>query len=348
MAGLRGVCIGAGYFSQYHFDAWRRLAGVEMVAVCDADPARAVDAAARLGVGHWFTDVSSMLDEVRPDFIDVITPPGTHRSICRAAGSRGVHVICQKPLATTFEEAAAIVAGAHRDGVRLMVHENFRFQPWHRHIRRMLDEGAIGEALHTITFRCRLGDGWGSDAYRARQPYFRDYPRLFMFETGVHFIDTFRFLAGEISRVTAWHRRLNPVIAGEDCVHAVLQLEGGAIAVLDGNRYNDPPCPAADARYTFGQLQLEGDGGTIRLDYDGSLTWQRLGASPVAVDYPHDRRGFAGDSCYHTQRHFLDRMRDGRPFETSGDDYLRTLAVVEACYRSAQTGASILVENPSP
>ena len=84
-----------------------------------------------------------------------------------------------------------------------------------------------------------MGDGWGENAYIPRQPYFRDYPRLLVFENGIHFIDTYRFLAGEISRVTAWLRRLNPVIKGEDCALIVFEFAGGALGEWDANRYNE-------------------------------------------------------------------------------------------------------------
>ena len=84
-----------------------------------------------------------------------------------------------------------------------------------------------------------MGDGWGENAYIPRQPYFREYPRLLVFENGVHFIDTYRYLAGEISRVTAWHRRLNPVIKGEDCALVVFEFANGALGEWDANRYNE-------------------------------------------------------------------------------------------------------------
>ncbi len=70
--------------------------------------------------------------------------------------------------------------------------------------------------LHTITFRNRAGDGWGEDAYLARQPYFQTMERFLLYEAGIHTIDTFRYLAGEVNRVWCMLRKLNPVIAGED------------------------------------------------------------------------------------------------------------------------------------
>jgi predicted dehydrogenase len=332
MATLRGIGIGAGYFSSFHYEAWARIAEVEITAVCDADATRADAARERFGLARRYTDFREALDRERPEFVDIITPPASHLEIVAEAARRGVHVICQKPLAPSFDEACRMVEACAAAGVRLMVHENFRFQPWHREIRRLLDDGAIGDRLHSLTFRSRPGDGWGDDAYLGRQPYFRTMPRLLIHETGVHFIDTFRYLAGEVVRATALLRRLNPAIAGEDCGLMILEFAGGALGVWDANRYNESN--GDDPRYTFGEFLVEADRGSIRLAPDGTLTVQKLGGRELRHDYIQERRGFAGDCVHATQQHFAQRLVDGRPFETEGSAYLRTLAVVEAVYES--------------
>jgi len=335
MKRLRGACIGAGYFSRFHYDAWRRIPEVEIAACCDLDEERRRGTTAGFGIPRHYADYREMLERERPDFVDVITPPATHLEICAEAARRGIPIICQKPLATNYADARQIVATAEHAGVRFMVHENFRFQPWHREIKRLLDAGAIGDRLHSLAFRTRMGDGWGPNAYLPRQPYFHSQPRLLVHETGVHFIDTFRYLAGEITCVTAWLRRLNPAIQGEDCVLLVFEFASGAIGHWDANRYNEPNCPLPDARYTFGEFLIEGSAGSIRLYIDGRITVRNLGGSEKDIAYPHERRGFAGDCCYFTQRHFVERLLAGQPFETSGAEYLKTLAVEEAVYRSA-------------
>lgn len=340
---IRGVAIGAGYFSHFQYEAWSRIPEVEFVAFSNRDPEKAKLVEEKFGPLKLYSDWREMLDREKPDFVDIITPPASHREMCAEAGRRGIHIVCQKPLAPTLADAREIVAQAARDGVRFMVHENFRFQPWHREIRRQLAGGAIGAKLHSLTFRSRMGDGWGDSAYNPRQPYFRDYPQLLVYETGVHFIDTFRSLAGEITRVTAWLRRLNPVIKGEDCGLLVFEFANGALGQWDANRYNEPPA-GIDARYTFGEFLLEGDAGSLRLDPNGRLTLQKLGGPETEVSYAHERRGFAGDCVYATQRHFIDRLLDGGAFETSGPDYLKTLSVQDAVYRAAASGQPTTVD----
>ena len=336
---LRGVGVGAGYFSRFQYDAWRRLPGAEIVAVADLDAGKARAAAAEFGIPRTYTDVGAMLAAERPDFVDVITPPETHHALCVEAARHDAHVICQKPLAPTYAEAERLVAEVAATGVRFMVHENWRWQPWYREIKRLLDDGTLGEPF-ALTFRMRTGDGHGDDAYLARQPYFRDYPRLLLYETGVHFVDTFRYLLGEVETVYARLRRLNPVIAGEDAGHVVFGFAGGATAVYDANRYNEPETDD-DPRYTFGTLRLDAANGHLRLHTDGRITVKLLDQPAYPHRYDPPRRGMAGDSCLALQRHFVESVRAGTPFESEGPDYLRTLRVVEACYTSAASGEAV-------
>ncbi|MCA9145311.1 MAG: cyclase family protein [Planctomycetaceae bacterium] len=345
MTKLKAVAIGAGYFSQFHFDGWQRIPEVELLAICDTDISRAEAAMQKYGIPRHYSDVATMLDKEQPDFVDIITRPDTHDKLCQLAFDRGIHVICQKPLAPTYEQSQKIVEQANVASVRFMVHENFRFQPWYREIRRLIDLGEIGDKLHGLSFRARPGDGWGDDAYLARQPYFREMERLLIYETGVHFIDTFRFLAGEVDEVYAVLSRHNAVIQGEDAALVTFQFASGATGVWDANRYNEGT--DRDPRYTFGQMLVDGNGGSIRLYGDGRLTIQKLGGEEMPHEYLHERRGFAGDCAYLTQRHFVDGLIANTPFETDGNEYLKTLKIQEAIYESSKRHQAIKLGSPS-
>jgi predicted dehydrogenase len=342
---LRGVVIGAGYFSRFQYEAWQRIPEVAIVALANRDVAKAREAATRHGIprAYAWSELAAMLDAEKPDFVDIITPPETHLEAVRLAAARGIAIICQKPLAPTWDESVAVVDTARRAGVRFMVHENFRWQPWYREMRRQLDAGTLGE-LFSLTVRMRMGDGWQEDAYLARQPFFRTYPRLFVYETGVHFLDTFRYLGGEITSVHARLQKRNPAIKGEDAAQIICGFATGATAILDASRYNESD--ATDARYTFGTVRLDGSKGHLELDLEGNLTLKLLGQPSRRLDYPHTRDGFAGDCVYAIQRHFVDRMRDGAPFESTGEDYLKSTALMEACYRSHATGQVISLPAP--
>ncbi|WP_373512749.1 Gfo/Idh/MocA family protein, partial [Persicitalea sp.] len=331
---LKGVCVGAGYFAKFHYEAWQRIPSVGITAVADTDIEAAKAVASKFGIPKTYPDFAEMLRAEKPDFVDVITPPATHLIFCKIAADLGVNIIVQKPLAPTLSEAEELVEYCAKMGVRLMVHENFRFQPWHREIKKLLNEQAIGK-LSNLNFRMRMGDGWQPDAYLARQPYFRTMPQLLIYETGIHFIDTFRFLAGEVESVFAQLKKLNPDIAGEDAGTVFFNFESGANGIYDANRYNESNF--LNARYTFGDFLVEGGGGSIRLYNDGKLTIQKLGETEKTHVYQHENRNFSGDCVFFTQGHFVASLINNLPFETSGEAYLKNIRVQEAIYASSAT-----------
>jgi predicted dehydrogenase len=328
---IKVATIGTGYFSQYHYDAWSRIPGVTLEAVCTRrNEQKLQEIAQRYGARRTYLDAARMLDEVKPDLVDIITTPETHLQFVALAAERGIPAICQKPLAPTLEEAQRLVATAERAGSLLVAHENWRFKPWFREIRRLLDAGRIG-VVHSIAFRMRPGDGQGADAYLARQPYFRQMPRFLIHETGIHMVDVFRFLVGEVTGVFARLRRLNPHIAGEDAGYVVFDFST-ATGILDGNRLAD--FPARNPRLTMGTLLVEGLLGTIRLDGEGELWVKPHGDDETPHSYRWEDRGYSGDCVYALQAHVVAHLRDGTAVENTARDYLRNVEIEAAIYRS--------------
>lgn len=339
MAELKVAGIGAGYFSRFHYDAWSRLPGARLVAIADLDRAAAAARAEEAGAAATlYDDVAAMLAEARPDLVDVITPPSTHLAMIERAFAADVEtVICQKPFCGDLETAQRAVALAERLGRRLIVHENFRFQPWWREIKRQIDQGRLGQ-VRQVAFRLRPGDGQGPEAYLARQPYFQKMPRFLIHETGVHWIDTFLFLLGPPDAVFADLRRLNPHIAGEDAGHFLFVYDDGRRALFDGNRLVDHG--ASDRRRTMGEAWIDGDDAVLRLDGDGRL-WVRdhgtVDESEIAYDAP--ARGFGGDCVHALQAHVVAHLQTGAPLENAAERYLDVMRITDALYRSAETGA---------
>lgn len=331
-APLRVACAGAGYFSQFHLGSWTRMDKVALVGACDQDLAKA-----RATGLPAFTDIAEMLAQVRPDLLDIILPPTTHAAAIEAALAAGVRwIICQKPFCTDLAEAKASVAAAKAAGATVVVHENFRFQPWYRAIKSALDAGAIGQ-VHQVTFRLRPGDGQGPKAYLDRQPYFQQMPRFLVQETAVHWIDTFRFLLGNPTSVYADLRQLNPAIAGEDAGHILFTYPSGVRALFDGNRHLDHQ--ASNLRRTMGEALVEGTQGTLTLQGDGSVLKRSFGAAEEEILLPPDIwDGFGGDCVHALQSHVVSAILDGTPLENHAEDYLDVMAIAEKTYLSAETG----------
>ena len=319
---LRGAIAGCGYFGQIQLEAWRRMEGVEIVAACD--PRVEV---ARQCAPNAYADAEAMLDREKPDFIDIATRPDTHIALVQLAAERGIPVIVQKPLAPNWADSVALVRVARDAGVRLMPHENWRWQPWHREVKRRIGAGDIGAVFGYRMEMCQA-DGLGPAPY-PNQPYFREMPRLIVFESLIHPIDTARFLVGEIESVCARTSRRNPGIAGEDRALILMSHAGGADGVVEGHRYLNPEPPGM----AMGTSMVQGEKGRLTVLATGDvylnaeLVWRNTATA-----------GYKGDSVLATQRHFVDCLRSGAPFEMDGESYLRSVAAVEAAYRSAAEG----------
>lgn len=328
---LRGAIVGCGFFGQIHLEAWRRIPEAEIVAACDMDLSKAQQSAPMA-----FDDLERMLDTVQPGFLDIVTRPELHLSMLRIAAARGIPVICQKPLAPDWAECLEMVRIADRAGIPLMVHENWRWQPWYRVIAAEMGKGHLGAPV-TYTVRTRKRDGAGPEPYLL-QPYFRSMPRLLLFETLVHHIDTSRFLFGEISTIFARCRRVNPVIAGEDQVLMMLSHQSGLNGIIDGTRFLDlapdsPPLGDAFVEFEEGALRLAPNGDVLRTD----------GGRDTVVWKNDVTSGYRGDSVRATSQHFVRALAAGLPFETPARSYLVTVAAVEAAYRSQNSGAAVAV-----
>jgi predicted dehydrogenase len=326
----RGVLVGCGYFARIHMEAWNRLRdSASIEACCDIEQSKALAFGQEHGIERVYDDLRQMLEQEKPDFIDVVTRPDTHFEACAAAADLGIAVLCQKPLAPTLEAAVELVEYCEQRQVRLMANENWRWQAWYRELRKLLDSGIIGKPFY-FALRHRIADGIGPAPY-ARQPYFVTMPRLLLIETMIHFIDTARFLVGELQLRDALLRRVNPHVAGEDVVLLTFEGEHGLTGMIDGNRLS----AAEQEGPVMADMRIEGVDGVLSLHGDGRIWIRPVEGPPREHVYTLPAQGYRGDSVYNTLRHFLASLSTGAPFETSGRDYLVTTKLIFDAYNKA-------------
>ena len=168
--------------------------------------------------------------------------------------------------------------------------------------------------------------------------------RLMIHETGVHFVDLFGWLFGEVTKVYADLRRLNPAIAGEDAGLLVLNHASGAQSVLDGNRLSDHATD--NPRRTMGEMLIEGEKGSLRLDGFGQLWFRAFGQGeevsvPLVADV--DEGSFGGGCVAALIQHVVAAARGDGRLENRAREYLSVLRVSEAAYRSASSGKKIVL-----
>jgi D-apiose dehydrogenase len=340
---IRVAIIGAGYVSPYHLRGWQRHQNIEIVALCDIDHAQAEAISRQFGISKVYVRFEEMLDTEKPDVVDICTPAATHPLQVRAAAVRGIHVLCQKPLADGLEAARELATITESAGVRLMVHENFRFRIWYRELKRQLDSGIIGRPYY-----CRSDARIGGTVTTAlspdrpwilkHHPHYAEVKNYLILESMIHQLDVCRYLFGDAHRIYARARRISPFIKGEDIATLIVDFDN-MHAVVERNyaaRGHLPPPIVTE------KVVVEGEKGSIFIDPNGSMR--------VEVDIPGDRQTIAPEygiqnaypeSFAATIQHFVECLRSGTPFETGPEDNLKTLALTFAAYESLKTGQAI-------
>ncbi|WP_379160932.1 Gfo/Idh/MocA family protein [Paenibacillus sp. sgz5001063] len=331
--------VGAGYWSDMHLKAWKRIPGVQIQGLCDLDTLKLQKKAEVYGLSadKLYVSLDDMLANADVDVIDLITAPDTHPELVSRAVQAGKHVMCQKPFARSVEEARYMVKASKAANVRLMVTENWRWlQPFQK-IKQMLDDGVAGN-LNTIRYI-------HTDYYSPRfapenelpQPFFREMPKMLFYEMGVHWYDTWRYLFGDPKRLYAETRRISPYIKGEDAGLITLGYDNymGLMDMSWATRQNLPEkltTPVLPKHQE--QLVIEGDKATVKLYSNGTISVIDNHGTEIKVS-ENNSLDFE-ESHYRLQSHFIHCLNTGEEFQTSGEDNIKTLELVFETYRSAK------------
>ena len=332
--------MGAGFWARFQLSAWREVPGVEIAALCDVERVKAEKMAHNLGIPRVFSDPLEMLQQVRPQLVDVITSPSTHADMVRLAASQRVPVVVQKPMALSLREAEELVATCRSAGVPFFVHENWRWQRPLRELQRVLAQGEIGQI-----FRARITMVSGFPVF-ANQPYLKDLPQFLLADMGVHILDVARLLFGEAESVYSQTCRVHEDIRGEDVATVLLRTRAGATVVCEmgyaGNALERDRFPET---YVF----VEGAQGSAELAPDFWIRVTTTGGT-VARRCPPPRYAWA-DPAYDVvhasmpacHENVARAVRGEGAAETTGEDNVKTLRLVFGAYDSAATNQVVAI-----
>ncbi len=329
----RGGMIGAGAWSATQLTAWADVANARIVALADRHPERRAPVAERFGIPQQFDDAAAMLRFGGLDFVDVCTRPHSHAPLVRLAADSGLQVLCQKPFCTSLEEARETVAYCQRAGVRLMVNENFRWQAWYQKAHDLLTEGRLGRPFLAVMHqRNRLS----LPRFTHYQTYFKDMEKALIYEVGTHQLDVMRFLFGEPDSVYARTHRISPEFKGEDVEVIVLGYPTLTCVIHDSwASVVIPDMYRPEQRQWYPRLlEIDGTDATLRIAADGTIR--------LYTDDGHDHWTTPPDATHRSHvaalQHVVDCLESGAMFVTSGEETLKTMALVYACYCSAAEG----------
>jgi predicted dehydrogenase len=368
---LRIAIVGSGYIARVHSRVATALGG-EVVAVCG----RTLASAAAFGAGDAYDSLDRLLAEQKPDVVHICTPNNLHAQQATAAFGAGAHVLCEKPLATSSEDALRMIEAADKSGRVGRVMYNYRGYPLVATIRNRVRRGELGRLL-------RIGGCYLSEDVHAADKYVWHFtpgvvgPAFSLMDLGVHWLDLAEYVSGQrIGAVTAQfsthHRRRvwrgqpgeGPRPEGrettdggvmvdidvEDQADLVLRFEGGAAGSLT---------VSAVSVGNPNSIRLAIDGADLGIDWhqqepdfyferrpDGTLIRQRapddLAAGDTLTFLPKGHPQGYLDAFRNVMACAWRDMAEGTAHAPSFADGLRGLRLVEAAVRSAKEGRTVM------
>lgn len=371
---VRMGLLGCGFMGKCHTNAYKKIPYIypqagfapRLLVLCDQNHQIVEQEAARYGYEEFTTDWHEMIDDPRVDVVDNCGPDPVHPEPSIAALEAGKHVICEKPMAVSVEDARRMRDAAQKAPAKSMCTFNYRFLPAVRLAKDMIDSGQLGTIYHVrVNYLQMAGHDPSLPPHRA---WYAAWPHSGGLQgIGSHAIDQCRFLVGEIKSVSALVRTFNPDraiasaadpnVTADEGTAAVLDFENGAVGVLESS-------VVATGRRNFLSWEINASKGSLKWDLEhpnslfaclvGPEGQSRLGFTEISVteaDHPHvapwwpHGHNIGWEHCHIIEKfHFLDAVANEKevsPDNATFEDGYRVAAVIDAMRRSSDLGARI-------
>lgn len=340
MANVGMAVIGCGMWGTNHCRTYVQHPYSDLIAVCDVDGEKARQAGATFDA-DYYTDYGEMLEDQRVDAVAVVTPDFAHAAPMVATIEAGKHVICEKPLVTTRDEAVRVVEAVKANQVQVMVDYHNRWNPVYFKIKEDIEEGKIGKVMSAYM---RLNDvigvpmGYISWAEKSSILWF----------LGSHTVDVLCWLLDDkVRRVFAVSRAEvlgQKGIAVPDLYQAVLEFEGGGVASIE----NSWILPNTNPYINDHKFNITGESGMFNVDFSHNTLIERFLADKA--DHPDvlvrpTVQGKPTGLAFDSMRDFVDRIYFGEEVKVSLASSVHVTCVILALLESAETREPVLVED---
>jgi predicted dehydrogenase len=274
----RFALVGCGRIAKRHAELLSgALTGAKLAAVCDVNPGKARSFGEKYGVG-WFTDIGEMMSEVQPDVVSVLTPSGLHCEHVLGLAPFGKHIVVEKPMALTLDDADAMISACDTHGCRLFVVKQNRFNIPVMKLREAIEGKRFGKlVMGTVRVRwCRPQSYYDMDAWRG----------TWALDGGVltnqasHHVDLLEWMMGEVESVYAKSTTALVNIEAEDTAIAVLKFRNGALGCIEATTATRP-------KDLEGSISILGEKGSVEIGgfaVNQMKTWSFVEAEPGDAD----------------------------------------------------------------
>ncbi|MBK5431583.1 Gfo/Idh/MocA family protein [Bacillus sp. TH25] len=332
---LKVGVIGCGSIAQYrHLPEYEANPYVQIVAVCDSNKKRAKEVANKYGV-NMYTDYNELINCEELDAVSVCTPNDLHASISIVALQSGIHVLCEKPMATSKKDAEMMIEATEKSGKKLMIGHNQRFVTSHQKAKQLIKNGEIGKIY---SFRTAFGhsgpENWSVDG---KESWFFKKDEAFlgaMGDLGVHKADLIRYILNEeITEVGAFVETSAKTFSNvDDCAVCMLKSESGIIGTL-----------AASWSYVSKEDNstiIYGEKATLRLEDDPTYSLILQYKNGEVLKYELDKiqsNAAVGQSNSHVIEQFVESILSDKEPLINGVEGMKSLEVILAAIQSSET-----------
>jgi UDP-N-acetyl-2-amino-2-deoxyglucuronate dehydrogenase len=337
---LRFALVGCGRIARRHAEllGQKQIAGAELVAVCDIVRAKAEKLAAPYGVVAY-ADMHEMMKREQVDVVVVLTESGKHAEHAVALAPYGKHIMVEKPMALTLDDADAMIDACDRHNVRLFVVKQNRFNVPVVQLRKALEAGRFERlVMGTVRVRwCRRQDYYDQDTWRG----------TWALDGGVltnqasHHVDLLEWMMGDVESVFARSTTALVKIEAEDTAVVVLKFRSGALGMIEATTATRP-------KDLEGSLSILGEGGSVEIGgfaVNEIKVWQFEKSLPsdeeVRTRYsvnPPNVYGFGHQAYY---EHVVACIRNQERQLVDGLEGRRSLELISAIYESIETGREV-------
>ncbi|CAG7618192.1 Gfo/Idh/MocA family protein [Paenibacillus allorhizosphaerae] len=328
--------IGLGYMGRMHFSCYKKLeeasADARLTAICDGDALKfqGIFAGGNIQVpsGQFdfspyrqYTDIDRMLEEEELDMVDIALPTYLHAEVAVKALNKGIHVLCEKPMALTSAQGEAMIRAAEQSGKKLMIAQCLRFWPEYEYLKETVESGRYGKVLGAYFFRGGHPPKWTFNDWMIKESTSGGG----LLDLHIHDVDLVHWLFGKPQSVSTIARSVLP-----ESAYDILSTN----YLFDDNKVVNTQID----RSLGGEFGFEM---AYRVNFEGG---NLLFENRVLKDNPNDGKGFvpqlpAENGYYREIRYFIDAVQHDKPIERSAPhDSLMTLKIVEAEKRSADSG----------
>jgi len=329
--------VGAGVVARYHAQAIAKARGARLVATCRSDPGKAAAAQAEFGV-PCETSYDALLARRDVDAVCLCTPSGLHAAQTLAAARAKKHVLVEKPMALTVEDADAMIAACYEAGVTLGVALQRRTEPAYQAVRGAIAAGGLGRPVAGLALVPYFRAQSYYDSAKWRGTWAEDGGGALM-NQGIHIVDLLLWFMGDPDEVQGRAATLSHSIEVEDSLAASLRFKSGALGSVVATTSASPGFAHRVEVYgTRGGVQLEAEA-VVRWESEAPPTLSQsvapgasgagAGASPTGLAPAGHMRILAD---------FVSAVRDGRPPLVPGEEGRRSVSLVLAIYEAARTG----------